>query len=263
MSAERIPTIEARAISAADLDKVAIAAGDEFYASLADGASRIPVSQIAAHPINPTSLEIRSDSIAASDVDPEKLRANHPSIARLVDRDHPNAQAVVLRDLQKRIGEANAAKGFHEEGERIREKLETRGIALQDALSGSNPGAVEIISGVARGAAADLRNYETSRIALIVTEAAEAIEELRNGRESNETYYSGGIGYSVEGDLDESEATDANGNPRKPEGVPSEIADVVIRSFDFAHEAGFDLADIIFEKLAYNATRAHKHGRKF
>lgn len=199
--------------------------------------------------------QISSDSISAAGVDPDKIRTNHPSIARLIDRDHPNGQAVILRDLQRRIGEANAAKGFHERGVKLRAEVEhLRAIA--------DGGSVTVQEDLEE-AEQTLREYETARMALIMTEASEAIDETRAGRAADETYYSGGIGYSVDGDIDEGEATDANGNPRKPEGVPSEIADVVIRSFDFAHEAGFDLADIIFEKLAYNATRAHKHGRKF
>lgn len=148
-------------------------------------------------------------------------------------------QTIALRQLQQRIGEANAAKGFHEEGDDLRARI--AGIDVPQYL----------------------RNYYTARLALITTEVAESIEELRNGRQVDETYWSGGIGFETDGDVTEDESADANGNPRKPEGVPSEVADVVIRAFDFAHEAGFDLASIIAEKLAYNATRAHKHGRKF
>lgn len=134
----------------------------------------------------------------------------------------------VLRDLQKRIGEANAAKGFHEEGDYYREAArERRGLH----------------------AGASLRNYTVARLALITTEVAEAIEEVRAGHAVDETYYpSETKGLSVP-------------ELRKPEGVPSEVADVVIRAFDFAHEFGIDLAAMIEEKLAYNATRAHKHGK--
>ena len=37
----------------------------------------------------------------------------------------------------------------------------------------------------------------------------------------------------------------------------------MIRCFDFAYTEGFSLADIIIEKLAYNATRERLHGKKF
>lgn len=148
-----------------------------------------------------------------------------------------------LRALQADIGQANAEKGFREEGDWIR------------GLAGSYEPDEAL-----------LRNYYTARLALITTEVAEAIEELRNGRAVDETWYanpplSAEKIRSVADDLRAGRATPPK--PLKPEGVPSELADVVIRSFDFAHEAGFDLAQIIEEKLAYNATRPAMHGRKF
>lgn len=159
----------------------------------------------------------------------------------------------VLGALQKRIGEGNAAKGFHEFGRILRRLL--RAEAAHPANDGGES------RNLAEG---NLRDYETARLALITTEVAEAIEELRSGRRSDETWYSAKVGGSTyawnAGEKPDVLDDDVIG---KPEGVPSEIADVVIRAFDFAHEADFDLASIIFEKLAYNATRAHKHGRKF
>ena len=83
-------------------------------------------------------------------------------------------------------------------------------------------------------------------IALIAGEAHEAIEEIRDGHGIRETYYS----HIGEGPLD------------KPEGVPSEIADVIIRALDFANSWGIDIEAAIDEKLAYNATRGHRHGGK-
>lgn len=153
-----------------------------------------------------------------------------------------------LTTLQRAIGAGNAANGFHEEGERLRTFIgqpETGNDALHEAD------------------VAALRNYETSRLALVVTEVAEAIEELRSGRRADETYYLYADGGEAEARGSRPASIDPMDRPRKPEGVPSELADVVIRSFDFAHESGFDLGAIIAEKIAYNATRGHKHGRKF
>lgn len=125
-----------------------------------------------------------------------------------------------MTTLQERIGEVNEANGFHDEGRYYREAArEGRGLY----------------------AGANLRNYYAMKIGLMMSEAAEALEELRSGRAVDETYYAG----------------------EKPEGVPSEIADVVIRAYDFAYEAGFDLDGIIEEKLAFNATRGVRHGREF
>ena len=46
----------------------------------------------------------------------------------------------------------------------------------------------------------------------------------------------------------------------KPEGLPSELADVVIRVADLCGALGIDLDEAIRTKMAYNATRTHRHG---
>lgn len=79
-----------------------------------------------------------------------------------------------------------------------------------------------------------------TKMALITCEVSEAIEELRSGKLAWETYYSEG---------------------GKPEGVPSELADVVIRTMDLAYMLSIDLPEIIEEKLNYNDTRGYKHGK--
>jgi hypothetical protein len=48
----------------------------------------------------------------------------------------------------------------------------------------------------------------------------------------------------------------------KPEGIPSELADIIIRVFDAAVEYGIDIEDQVRMKMAYNATRQHRHGGK-
>lgn len=153
-----------------------------------------------------------------------------------------------LRRLQSRIGKANALKGFHDHGSQVRETAEWD----------YHEGTIQA-----------LRDHRTSRVALIITEASELIDEIRNGREFGEVYYSGGLACSsgdkcAQGcEMDDEEPVDVLGNPRKPEGPLSELADVVIRSLDLADEEGLDLAGMIFLKLAYNATRPYKHGKKF
>ncbi len=72
-------------------------------------------------------------------------------------------------------------------------------------------------------------------------EVSEALEEWRNGRGMTETYYSDG---------------------GKPEGIPSELADVVIRVLDMCAHYGIDLEAIMIEKIAYNRTRAYRNGGK-
>ena len=162
-----------------------------------------------------------------------------------------------LRALQKQIGDANAEKGFHEEGASIQR--------LPQLLSGIHHALLmPVVNTMAKLFPSIERNYWSSRLALLTTEVAEAIEELRNGRQVDEVWYSAqtplGLTTWYPDERPEWVGDDILG---KPEGVPSEIADVVIRAFDLADEAGIDLAAVIQEKLAYNATRAQMHGRTF
>ncbi len=82
---------------------------------------------------------------------------------------------------------------------------------------------------------------------LIVSEVAEALEAYREGNDPATTFYKpSGPGSTLE----------------KPVGIPSEIADVVIRCLDFAECYGFDLHTSIEEKMNYNRTRPYLHGKK-
>ena len=80
-------------------------------------------------------------------------------------------------------------------------------------------------------------------IALITSEASEALEAHREGHAPTETWYGG---------------TDGT----KPEGVPSELADIIIRTLDMAQIYGIDLAAALQEKMAYNESREYRHGGK-
>jgi hypothetical protein len=78
---------------------------------------------------------------------------------------------------------------------------------------------------------------------LIVSEIAEATEEVRKGGNSAEIYYD-------------------DSNPTKPEGEPVEIVDALIRILDYAAYKRWDIDFILKEKLAYNSTRSYRHGGK-
>ena len=79
---------------------------------------------------------------------------------------------------------------------------------------------------------------------LINGEVNEAFEEVRDGHELTETYY-------------------RPENLAKPEGVPSELADAVIRIMDFCGKHGINLEEAIETKAAYNKTREFRHGKQF
>lgn len=78
-------------------------------------------------------------------------------------------------------------------------------------------------------------------IALCHSELSEALEVYRSGHEPQETYYPNGA---------------------KPEGIPAELADVVIRIMDMCGYYGIDLESAILEKHKYNKTRQYRHGGK-
>jgi NTP pyrophosphatase (non-canonical NTP hydrolase) len=52
------------------------------------------------------------------------------------------------------------------------------------------------------------------------------------------------------------------GDGGKPEGLPAELADVVIRCADLAGALGIDLDKAIRDKLAWNTARPQRHGGK-
>jgi NTP pyrophosphatase (non-canonical NTP hydrolase) len=48
----------------------------------------------------------------------------------------------------------------------------------------------------------------------------------------------------------------------KPEGIPSELADILIRVLDVCGFHQIDIAGAVADKMAYNETRAYRHGGK-
>lgn len=91
-------------------------------------------------------------------------------------------------------------------------------------------------------------------IALIHSEASEALEAYRDGMPINRNKYE-----CPKCGLNES------GVPHtmvlKPVGVPSEMADIIIRVLDACAAYGIDIDQAVREKMTYNKTRPFKHGR--
>lgn len=82
-------------------------------------------------------------------------------------------------------------------------------------------------------------------VSLMHSELSEALEEYRNGRDYDEVYYN-------------ESADDIN----KPEGIPIELADCIIRILQFCGEEGIDIQEAYELKMQYNGTRPHRHGGK-
>jgi NTP pyrophosphatase (non-canonical NTP hydrolase) len=52
------------------------------------------------------------------------------------------------------------------------------------------------------------------------------------------------------------------GERDKPEGFPSELADVIIRTLDLCAALGIDIEHEIDQKMKHNGTRPYRHGGK-
>jgi len=79
------------------------------------------------------------------------------------------------------------------------------------------------------------------KLALIMSEASEALECVRDG------------------DMDLRFDEQKGG---KPEGFPSELADIIIRTIDLATLTGVDLKEAIKTKINYNQKRPYNNGKK-
>ena len=78
---------------------------------------------------------------------------------------------------------------------------------------------------------------------LAVGELTEAHEEFRSGHGFTEVYY--------------------RESDNKPEGIATELADLLIRVLDTAGKYKIDIAAAVAEKHGFNKTRPYKHGRLF
>ena len=198
------------------------------------------------------------DTVAASSM----LVRNNPQMRATAERALENAACVdavcdALKSAERRAEEAEVRDAHNRaEVERV------DGGSPRCAACGGN-GAV-IVDGVTVAHALTVaevqrESYDTARakgwhdedetppapirviawMGLICSEAAEAIEDARNGHMSTTIREDG-----------------------KPDGLGSELADIVIRVCDSAGALGIDMEAELRAKLAFNRTRSHKHGGK-
>ena len=84
------------------------------------------------------------------------------------------------------------------------------------------------------------------RLILMHSEISEAVEEYRNGERLDAIRYDPSQGAGL----------------GKPEGIPIELADIIIRVADFCGWAQIDLEKAVAMKMEYNRTREYRHGGK-
>lgn len=78
-------------------------------------------------------------------------------------------------------------------------------------------------------------------LSLFHSEISEALEEFRNGNEIDQIYFE---------------------RENKPAGVPVELADLLIRVFDFCGRFSIPLSEALNRKIRYNMGRSWRHGGK-
>lgn len=102
-------------------------------------------------------------------------------------------------------------------------------------------------------------------IALCHSELSEALEEYRNGRKPSEVYHRCRTGHTYE-DCPLRKDGGVFGcedcKPLKPEGIPVELADCIIRILDYCGHAKIDIEQAIKIKHGYNKCRPYRHGGK-
>jgi len=111
-------------------------------------------------------------------------------------------------------------------------------------------------------------------ISLCHSELSEALEEYRKGFKPDVIYFCCNQNPAInvpcvfkENELSycpyaEVKQGDCEYRDRKPEGIPIELADCIIRILDYCAYTGIDIDKAIQIKHEYNKTRPYRHGGK-
>ena len=98
-------------------------------------------------------------------------------------------------------------------------------------------------------------------IALCHSELSEALEEYRDGNKVDAIQTVCNLGRNINANWCYV-PTCNKCEHYKPEGIPIELADTLIRIFDMCGHYGIDLDEAVRIKMEYNKTRSHRHGGK-
>ena len=156
--------------------------------------------------------------------------------------------SVTIRQMQKDVHELAKSKGWHSspDMEELKKSWAFRiGDFCRDMNQASQENFNKLIEEILTCRFTSPEDKIPQMLINISGEVSEAWEEYRANHKGNETYFE----------------TDKQGN-QKPLGIPTELADVVIRCMDTAEALGIDLEAAIVLKHQYNATRAYRHGGK-
>lgn len=99
-------------------------------------------------------------------------------------------------------------------------------------------------------------------IALLHSEVSEAFEAHRNNEPVLWFQYDSPLGKTDPTGEFAQQPVIAGDILGKPQGIASELADVLIRLVDMAQEHNIPLVEAVIRKHAYNQTRPYRHGNK-
>ena len=143
--------------------------------------------------------------------------------------------ARTFRELSRLAYQTSVEKGWHQESEAYKKLAALNAVIKSDVIA-------EVLASMNAAGAQGVPVM--TKLGLITAEVAEAMEEYRNTKPGDDLKM-----YRVSAD-------------GKLTGFGSELADIIIRTWDLAESLGIDLDVQIHQKMAFNLTRSQRHGGK-